>query len=296
MLTRPIFSVTLFISNLILKKTKVNGRNVYLFGALIKFPRNIGIGINTKIFWEGDKGYEYYTSRTLVHFFREVDLFIDVGSNFGLYSVLAHKINPKIKSICFEPLPNMYQDNLNFHKVNGIENVTHFNLALSSREGTTTFYVPNVYNVDSEITSASIEPNFAYNKPFASKEITINTVMFDRLYAEKSIEFEHKRIVVKVDVEGHEFEALQGAKQFIFDNQPILIVEIESNDKNKIKIWEYFNTSSYSVFVITSSGYFKLQSLEEFIDFGYSRDYLFLPTKHYKKHYYPLVSFSAANR
>ena len=72
------------------------------------------------------------------------DIFIDVGSNIGLFSLIASKIvGDKGKVICFEPSPLTYTRLKENVTINNFNNLDVRNLGLSDSIGELTFYVSN---------------------------------------------------------------------------------------------------------------------------------------------------------
>jgi FkbM family methyltransferase len=230
-LTFPFYRVCRTVVSAIKKKVKINGKPVKFYGFTLEFPRNVGVNINSKIFWTQELEFEPLTSKTLLVFFRTCDVFFDIGSNFGFYSVLAQKANNNILVKCFEPLPNIHRDNLAFHKINRTDRQQVYNLGVSATAGEVTFYVPDVYAVDSEITSSSIEKNFTYNQKFTQKEIMIRTITLDS-FLEREPDLSGKKLILKIDVEGHEFHVLEGGRRFLTKLRPFVIMEIEKRQEN----------------------------------------------------------------
>ena len=78
--------------------------------------------------------------------------------------------------------------------------------------------------------------------------------------------------LVHLDVEGHEYECLKGARQCLRNNQTIFVVEILNDTAEKERILELFRSHGYSSFIIPENvGWW-------FRKKGYN--YLFLPKMH----------------
>lgn len=152
------------------------------------------------------------------------DVFIDVGSNIGLFSLIASKIvGDKGKVICFEPSPLTYTRLKENVTINNFNNLDVRNLGLSDSIGELTFYVSNngydAWN--------SFSPS-ADNKLELSIKVPVSTLDFELNEIDKS-----KIKLVKIDVEGWEKFVLQGAKDFLINFNPIVMVEFtEQNTFN----------------------------------------------------------------
>ena len=170
------------------------------------------------------------------------DVFIDVGSNIGLFSLIASKIvGDKGKVICFEPSPLTYTRLKENVTINNFNNLDVRNLGLSDSIGELTFYVSNngydAWN--------SFSPS-ADNKLELSIKVPVSTLDFELNEIDKS-----KIKLVKIDVEGWEKFVLQGAKDFLINFNPIVMVEFtEQNTFNSgypvHDIYDIMNSYGYT--------------------------------------------------
>lgn len=56
--------------------------------------------------------------------------------------------------------------------------------------------------------------------------------------------------LIKIDVEGHEWQVLWGARQTISLVKPTMIVEVWHDSPRKKDIYEYLTTESYRIFAL----------------------------------------------
>ena len=90
------------------------------------------------------------------------------------------------------------------------------------------------------------------------------------------INFKNKISFIKIDVEGHEIEVINGAKLTIKKNKPILLVEIEEQHSKK-KVDEsinYINKLGYKSFYYEKDS---LKNTSELKNFKLYNNYIFLP-------------------
>lgn len=129
-----------------------------------------------------------------------VDLFVDVGANCGIFTLAARSAG--VRCIAVEPnAGNLSALFANLRK-NEFTDVEVFPIALSSQ--------PNVLPLFGGGEGASLEANWGGMHATYSKLVSVNTL--DNLVADR---FANQRLLIKVDVEGHEFDVLQGATELL---------------------------------------------------------------------------------
>jgi len=212
-----------FFSHYILKNTIGNV-------SLVKFPAtkfkysNIILQTrpNTIDFWACLESYE----PDLTYFLRKVlenqkGTFIDVGGHIGRFTTLMAKQRWDV--ISFEPVKTNYEALKNNLAINECETFAEtYNLGLGNQSSAQTIY----FN-PKEMGEASLIQN---NGKTSKDEIKI--VRFDELM--KRREFEDL-CIVKIDVEGHENNVVEGMSEFIENHRPLLIIELwEEHSQNLI--------------------------------------------------------------
>ena len=145
-------------------------------------------------------------------------VFIDVGANLGQYLYQAEQCISNEKIFGFEPHPQLNQRLKRLFKGCHI-----YQVALSDQEGTAKFKIP--YFDSREIhTRGTLKTEHKELEETNAKliEVTIDTI--DHFTSSNGIQ---NVSVIKIDVEGAEFDVVKGAKETIQKSQPILIIEIE---------------------------------------------------------------------
>ena len=158
--------------------------------------------------------------------------FLDVGANIGIYSF---HFKDSFKSIdAFEPLKEISYRLEHFQN----PSFTVHNCALSNKRGEFNIYIP--YLSGKAISSlASLEKR--------NGDCEVRTVKVDKI---DNYDFDDVDLI-KIDVEGHEEYVIEGARNVIKKNMPILIVEIEQRHLKK-KIEEVFQ----SILKLNYDGFF----------------------------------------
>ncbi|MDC0032890.1 FkbM family methyltransferase [Pelagibacteraceae bacterium] len=145
--------------------------------------------------------------------------FFDIGACWGIYSLrLAKKFNNlKVKAI--EPIrKNVLRINNSIDK-NNFTNIQVFHSAIGDQNGSIELG-----------TNSDWSPNYEINKKNVEVVEKSSIKTLDNLF-----DLDNQKIVMKIDVEGFEFEALCGAKNILTKNKCYLQVEIRYENYNRVK-------------------------------------------------------------
>ena len=129
---------------------------------------------------------------------------LDVGANIGLYSLVAARFSRASRVVAFEPDPTSAALLRANARVNGVD-VEIIEAAVSSTSGTATLYVPVGHSG-----AASLRRQREDVTPVEVRKLSGSDL--DEVLRASSGETE---VLVKLDVEGHEHEALQALSQWI---------------------------------------------------------------------------------
>lgn len=139
------------------------------------------------------------------------DLFVDIGANCGLYSLIAAKAGVSVLAV--EP------NRLNYLRLkqnidhNGFVNIQPHSIALSDKPGRATLYGGGE--------GASLLRNWGGMTNTYAQEVEVDTL--DNLLASRSGLVD---ILIKIDVEGHEPAVLSGARGLLaLEKAPTWIIE-----------------------------------------------------------------------
>jgi FkbM family methyltransferase len=172
-------------------------------------------GVESALFYTGI--YEAGTLSFIKSHLKKGDVFVDVGANIGLMSMIAsNAVGESGKVISIEPNPStalIFKKNI---AANSLSNVLLVNKAIGSTPG-----------------KALIYPNWHINRGGAS--------LIRKGESEEGIEVEVKTLdsvldefnltptLIKIDVEGFELEVLKSARKLFNSNRlPTLIIELSS--------------------------------------------------------------------
>ena len=138
-----------------------------------------------------------------VKLLESTDIFVDVGANYGVFTLTAKQSG--VQSIAFEP--NQENCKILFANLrqNNFLDVEIFPIAVSKS--------PNLLPLFGGIEGASLEKNWGGMMSTYSRLVPSNTL--DNIIGSR---FAHERLLIKIDVEGHEFSVLEGSLQLLARN------------------------------------------------------------------------------
>jgi len=168
-----------------------------------------------------EREHEDKVKKTFVKNIREGDTVIDVGANIGEFSLIASKkVGSKGKVISIDPLKQAVIWLEKNYTLNGFSNYEILEKAVGNKTGTTTLYKRSV---SSE--TGIIDPDITEKKLVSSGKILIDTI--DNIIHSRNI---GRVEMLKIDVEGFEYEVLCGCKDSFKDNKiKKIICEIHSS-------------------------------------------------------------------
>ena len=148
----------------------------------------------------------------------EIDLFFDIGANFGYYSILFSNENLFNLIFAFEPVKRNYWQLCANVWLNECKNIFVNDMALSDK-------------VESKV----------------MRNETVECIPLDELMPMKE-----QRVLMKIDVEGFEREVLHGMTEFLHNNEVVVFVESHQNYE---EIKRFLSTLDYKQLSIVADDY-----------------------------------------
>ena len=146
-------------------------------------------------------------------------VFIDVGANIGIWSILAAEAMAESSTVfAFEPDQNNLKRLLDNVSINELRNVTVVPKAVG-KDGQIQFSMAEFGGVS----SISLQGN--------RNSVLVDSVKLDTFF--KSLKFASENVIIKIDVEGFEPTVLRGSLELIFSKKPILFIEIDFNENRR---------------------------------------------------------------
>jgi len=192
--------------------------------------------------------------------------FIDAGANIGLHSLTAAQSNRTIEIYSFEPEPENYNDFIKNINLNGFYNIRPFKLGLGNKNENKYLNINEEWNKGKH----SLKINFAGTQ----KSIKIPLLKLNTF--EDTIK--NDSLVIKIDVEGYEYEVIEGARSIIDKTSNIVLI-IELLEQNNSR-----ETCNKIVDLLVKSKFdfiYKIENnqLKSVLSFEESSDYIFIKGK-----------------
>lgn len=167
--------------------------------------------------------------------------FLDIGANCGYYSIMLAKEFKRLQVTAFEPNKEA------FTKFN---NTLKINPNLASRIDLKNF---GLSNTSGALEMTSLE-KFGYLQTGGStiirnnKKDIIKTKIFTCNFRTGSevIKFKNKKLCIKIDVEGHEYNVIQGLEKILKENYTFIQIEIVKQNYEKTN--NFLNNIGYKSF------------------------------------------------
>jgi FkbM family methyltransferase len=161
------------------------------------------------------------------------DVFYDLGANIGFFTLIAARlVGPEGHVYAFEPSPRTAGALRGNVELNQLENVTVVEAAVSDRDGTMAF---------DEVGEVSQEARLIPRGGQGTTEVRI--VAIDSFVGEGA----RQPKLVKIDVEGHENEAVHGMARTLRSARPIVVCEIhQARHENEHEVERMLQELGYS--------------------------------------------------
>lgn len=188
------------------------------------------------------RAFKLFHSKELQKNFAEPELFfinefvspgktvIDIGANLGLYLYAFEQSGKHKRIIGFEPIPILHK-----RLTKLFPDLEVYRNAVSGKNETQQFKIPFI-NHRAYQTRGTLE-NFTEEGETACENFDVECVTLDSFTEKHNV----KNVgLIKIDIEGHEMNAIRGASTIIRRDQPVLMVEIEQRHHGDLRIESLF--------------------------------------------------------
>jgi len=172
---------------------------------------------------------------------------LDIGANLGLFIFFLQKYSKKV--FAFEPNP--YPLRYLYGLVN--ENVQIYPIAIGNRDEKVNLFIPKSKKGWSSNGASLNEKELNLGVKFSVECKKIDSLNIEKIG------------LIKIDVEGHEIQVIEGAENTIKKQKPNLIIENEIvHQEDTSKLFDQIKDLGYEIFYAVSNN--KMRKISEFSD------------------------------
>lgn len=202
---------------------------------------HLGVVEENQIFWKGlYNGWEKKSISLWIELSKNSNVIFDIGANTGLYSLVAKSINTSSRVYSFEPLPGVYKYLDNNIQENFFD-INRYQLGLSNYDGKAKVYLKEGTDFAYSVT---VNKKTIFDKK--AQELEIDVMRLDTFIEKNNISTID---LIKLDVETHEVEVLNGMGRYLNEFKPTFIIEV-LNSEIAQKLSAIFNGMGYLYFNI----------------------------------------------
>ncbi len=218
-----------------------NGRRSNKVGTIpIKGTRAIKLNLNLDIWLQRECYYfntfELFVSNFIKSVLKDGDKVIDIGANIGYYTLICSRlVGSKGHVFAFEPSSKFYGQLEQNIALNGLKNISTYKLAVGCDNS------PQTLMTGSQ--SASIVLGDPKKEQVTSEVVDSTTL--DQFIAQQNYSIK----LLKVDVDGWDYNVLLGATNLLREIRPFVIVEvIDWGITTPSHIFHFLKEHNYDVF------------------------------------------------
>ena len=162
-------------------------------------------------------GWDEHVLQTLLPLIGANDVVYDIGANAGYMALSVAQRHPGARVVAFEPLPVLANALVAAAQLNDFRSLSVVQAVLTDTDGEMEFYLP----------THSIHASLKSREATATR-LTVKAFALDSLVESGEIP---PPDVIKIDVEGAEFDMLRGAQAMLRKHLPALVFECDENSK-----------------------------------------------------------------
>lgn len=201
-------------------------------------------------------------------------IFIDIGANIGTYSLALSSSFETI--LAFEPHPVVNQVLSLNKEINGFDNINIQPYGLSNIDAEVTLYEPIRNAGGASLEHTGLDVSYTVQIKHAS-------TIINQLKRDNKVSF------IKMDVEGHELMVMQGLKELLIEDQPVVAFEANDLDRNE-QLLAFMKSVGYDKFLaLDTKPSIKNPILRVLLLTIIGARYQLKPIQHLNTHKYSLV-------
>ena len=233
-----------------------------------------GFQIENEIFWRGlENGWEKNSVSIWVKLAKNATTIFDIGANTGIFALIAKAVSPNAKVYAFEPLMRVHKflkENISLNNYD----IQSYPVAISNSDGKAEIYddpgLENNYSV-------TVNGYMNHDDIIGKIKIEIDVITLDTFIQENQITGID---LMKIDVETHEGEVMEGFMKYLPIFKPTFLIEILRNEVGE-KVQNCFTGLDYLYYNIDENG--EVILVDKIMRRGHNYNYLLCPPSIAKK-------------
>ena len=193
----------------------------------------------------------------------EKGVILDIGANIGIMTAILGMRFEDSAVISIEPIPHNILALKRVISFLNLKNVTIMEIALGSSDEEVEMVLP----VHSGVKKQGLSHVVGDNDAPEGEKFTVPSTRLDSLTSS----FPDKVVAIKLDVENHEYEVLEGGRELIQESRPMIYTELWDNE-NRSKCIELLAGLNYLPYIYVSGKPVKYDA-----DIHNTQNFLFLP-------------------
>ena len=224
------------------------------FDENVRIVTSLSDHIESQVFWQGFQEADEGVILLLKRFLPPDGVFIDVGANIGTFTLVAARRAVKGQVHAFEPSAHHFARLAHNVALNDFKNVTLNRKGLYDQPGEAVLFLPSQTGEMNNSGAASLYTSGLEETRQVSEAVSL--IRLDDYVREKSI---GRVDIIKIDIEGAELKALEGARETIARFRPLVFMELDLDnlgraERSPEEVLQYWKSLNYEVSIILVTG------------------------------------------
>jgi FkbM family methyltransferase len=224
------------------------------FDENVRIVTSLSDHIESQVFWQGFQEADEGVILLLKRLLPPDGSFIDVGANIGTFTLVAARCAVRGQVHAFEPSAHHFARLAHNVALNDFKNVTLNRKGLYDQPGEAVLFLPSQTGEMNNSGAASLYTSGLEETRQVSEAVSL--IRLDDYVREKSI---GRVDIIKIDIEGAELKALEGARETIARFRPLVFMELDLDnlgraERSPEEVLQYWKSLNYEVSIILVSG------------------------------------------
>ncbi|HEX8873846.1 MAG TPA: FkbM family methyltransferase [Nitrosospira sp.] len=218
----------------------------------IRIVTSLSDHIESQVFWQGFQEADEGVIILLKRYLPVNGIFIDVGANIGTFTLVAAHRARQGQVHAFEPSAHHFARLARNVELNHFSNVVLNQKGLYDQPGEAVLFLPSRAGEMNNSGAASLYP--ASEARQVSESISL--VRLDDYIRDKNLQ---RVDIIKIDIEGAEIRALNGARESLVRLRPLVLMELDLDNLSRAncspkEVFDFWKSLDYKISIIRVTG------------------------------------------